>query len=129
MIYICTDKDLKNALAYVEMAIYNIPRRQRRKRNDQALEAFRRYFAESTFPTVSDQGTEIPIDIPVKIVYESSIQLGTHKYPDIRKTYYIFVSVTIYKITDQSICYLDNCGGKKHMLRSSVMAIVPADPA
>lgn len=69
MIYICTDKDLKNALAYVEMVVDNIPRRQRRKRNDRALEAFRRYFSESTFPTVSDQGTEITIGSPVKIAY------------------------------------------------------------
>lgn len=129
MIYICTNKDLKNALAYVEMAVDNIPRRQRRKRNDRALEAFMRYFEESTFPTVNDPGTDIPIDVPVKLAYESSIQLGTHKWPDIRRTYYISVPVTIYKVTDQSICYFDTCGGKKHMLLSSVSAIITADPA
>lgn len=129
MIYICTNKDLKNALAYVEMAVDNIPRRQRRKRNDRELEAFMRYFDESTLPTVNDPAIDIPIDVPVKIAYESSIQLGTRKWPDIRRTYYITATSKIYKVTDKSVCYYDIYNGKRNMLLSKVIAIITVDPA
>lgn len=124
-IKICTDNDYKNALAWCNMAVSDIPRNHRRVRIDRELAAIHEYF-DTIFngPTVENPFVDIPAGTKISILYESPIQLGTRKWSDIRRTWYSTGNVTVTRCTEKCICYVDGYDQKKHMLLTSVIAIV-----
>ncbi len=128
MICICTNKELTNALAYVNMSTESIPRAHRRKRNDKEYQSLLEYFSKLKSSTGLEGVNEIPVGAPVRIVYNCSVNFGTRKWSDIRKSYYMTGIVNIYKITDKSVCFTDVYGNKKHMLIATMIAVV-VDPA
>lgn len=136
-VFIIDAETAANADAYVNMAIYDIPKAHNRVRVSTAYTAYMEYFRNSaeklekvflynlnTDPASNHDALGVGSDTPVDIIYTSKHNYGTRKWPDYRSIVCTASKCTMYRLTADNLLYVNAYGDKLRTSLSNLIAIV-----